>query len=338
MVKYLLLFFASLYFADGASQCYDCGYLIDGWTENGPNYQHPMTDGTQQCGDEAMMGDNVVDCANEGECCGVVREFFVQEATNITEEFVQVMVRHGCEKNLTQQFSDYHDVICKTGTGTENECFNISFVDIPEHEATFADVCFCNEDKCNKDVPVMPDPDVPTDAPGPDKTTPCPECVKCYSCGFMKEGDSETHQMGDIPFCNDFANPDENVANCGKDDCCGMLKEYFIKVDEATGTNTTTIVGRHGCAADMEHLSHYSATCKENGESCWQVDDAQLDPDHGQGNVTIIEAEICLCGRDRCNNADPVPEVPTTTTAAPGSASTQATLALLLLISPILLI
>ena len=74
-------------------------------------------------------------------------------------------VRHGCEKNLTQQFSDYHDVICKTwdfcfkihivrgavqffrGTGTENECFNISFVDIPEHEATFADVCFCNEDK-----------------------------------------------------------------------------------------------------------------------------------------------------------------------------------------------
>merc|ERR1712192_173841 len=169
-----------------------------------------------------------------------------------------------------------------------------------EHEATFADVCFCNEDKCNKDVPVMPDPDVPTDAPGPDNTTPCPECVKCYSCGFMKEGDSETHQMGDIPFCNDFANPDENVANCGKDDCCGMCKEY--------------------------------------GESCWQVDDAQLDPDHGQGNVTIIEAEICLCGRDRCNNADPVPEVPTTTTGAPGSASTQATLAWLLLISPILLL
>jgi len=338
MVRYLLLFFASLYLADGASQCYDCGYLIDGWTENGPNYQHPMTDGTQQCGDEAMMGDNVVDCANEGECCGVVREFFVQEATNITEEFVQVMVRHGCEKNLTQQFSDYHDVICKTGTGTENECFNISFVDIPEHEATFADVCFCNEDKCNRDVPVMPDPDVPTDTPGPDKTTPCPECVKCYSCGFMKEGDSETHQMGDVPFCNDFANPDENVVNCGKDDCCGMLKEYFIKVDEATGTNTTTIVGRHGCAADMEHLSHYSATCKENGESCWQVDDAQLDPDHGQGNVTIIEAEICLCGRDRCNNADPVPEVPTTTTGAPGSASTQATLAWLLLISSILLL
>ena len=26
----------------------------------------------------------------------------------------------------------------------------------------------------------------------------------------------------------DFANPDENVVSCGKGDCCGMLKEYFI--------------------------------------------------------------------------------------------------------------
>ena len=84
----------------------------------------------------------------------------------------------------------------------------------------------------------------------------------------------------------------------------------------------------------MEHLSHYSATCKyaphlphdhlhhhqlphttaplasthflhliylmiifvtinflirDNGESCWQVDEASLDHDHGQGNATIIE-------------------------------------------------
>ena len=75
------------------------------------------------------------------------------------------------------------------------------------------------------------------------------------------------------------------------------------------------VVGRHGCAADMEHLSHYSATCKykiclsliafvidknfhkrlikifvrENGESCWQVDDASLDHNHGQGNATIFQ-------------------------------------------------
>ena len=34
--------------ADGASQCYDCGYLIDGWKEGGANVQTPMTDGTPQ--------------------------------------------------------------------------------------------------------------------------------------------------------------------------------------------------------------------------------------------------------------------------------------------------
>jgi len=27
----------------------------------------------------------------------------------------------------------------------------------------------------------------------------------------------------------DFASTDANVVNCGKDDCCGMLKEYFIR-------------------------------------------------------------------------------------------------------------
>ena len=42
---------AFVFTADGASQCYDCGYLIDGWTEEGPNYQHPMTDGTPQVGE-----------------------------------------------------------------------------------------------------------------------------------------------------------------------------------------------------------------------------------------------------------------------------------------------
>ena len=77
--------------------CYDCGYLIDGWTQDGPNYQHPMTDGTPQvkklhtltwkvlkplsyvqCGDEATLADHVTSCADEGECCGVVREFYIQ--------------------------------------------------------------------------------------------------------------------------------------------------------------------------------------------------------------------------------------------------------------------
>ena len=104
-------------------------------------------------------------------------------------------------------------------------------------------------------------------------------------------------------------------------------------MDETTGENSTEIIGRHGCVSEIDHLSHYSVTCKyvpvksqnscifhfyirDNGESCFQVDDASLPHD---GNSTIVQAEICMCDRDRCNNDNPIPEVPTTT-MAPGSA------------------
>ena len=99
-------------------------------------------------------------------------------------------------------------------------------------------------------------------------------------------------------------------------------------MDETTGENSTEIIGRHGCVAEIDHLSHYSATCKyvpgqsqdscifhfyirDTGESCFQVDEASLPHD---GNSTIVQAEICMCDRDRCNDDDPIPEVPTTTT------------------------
>ena len=45
-----------------------------------------------------------------------------------------------------------------------------------------------------------------------------PECVKCYSCGFMKKGDSETEALpGDVPFCN------------GELACFGSVKKVKIK-------------------------------------------------------------------------------------------------------------
>ena len=114
-----------------------------------------------------------------------------------------------------------------------------------------------------------------------------------------------------------------------------MIELYYtciFRVDETTGENSTEIIGRHGCVSDIDHLSQYSVTCKygpvkswdsrifhvyfrDNGESCFQVDDASLPHD---GNSTIVQAEICICDRDRCNDDDPIPEVPTTTTVAPG--------------------
>ena len=95
------------------------------------------------------------------------------------------------------------------------------------------------------------------------------ECTQCYSCGYKQNGtDGEMEEIIDTPFCNgkknwvekwcsesmkkcfslkpspflfdiynsyfiwffkDFADGMANVVTCGKDDCCGSLKEYFIK-------------------------------------------------------------------------------------------------------------
>ena len=50
---------------------------------------------------------------------------------------------------------------------------------------------------------------------------------------------------------------------------------------------------------------------RDNGESCFQVDEGELDHDGHDG--TVVKAEICLCDRDRCNNDNPIPDIPTTT-------------------------
>ena len=68
---------------------------------------------------------------------------------------------------------------------------------------------------------------------------------------------------------------------------------------------------------------------RDNGESCFQVDDASLPNDHGES--TVVQAEICMCDRDRCNNDDPIPDIPTTT-MAPGSADKIAVASVLVLV------
>ena len=67
-----------------------------------------------------------------------------REAAQGKPEFVQVEVRHACEQTLKDEFSRYDGIICKDH---ENACYNVSYVDIPEHQATYADVCFCEGDR-----------------------------------------------------------------------------------------------------------------------------------------------------------------------------------------------
>ena len=117
--------------------------------------------------------------------------------------------------------------------------------------------------RCNKDLPDLPfPPPLPTEKPTDAPPTPCPghktdlitslnllfsECTKCYNCGYKQDGlDGEMGEITGVAFCNgrffftvsafhwifssslDFAT-ENTVVSCGMDDCCGMLKEYFIK-------------------------------------------------------------------------------------------------------------
>jgi len=135
------------------------------------------------------------------------------------------------------------------------------------------------------------------------------EAKKCYNCGYRTTGDGESEKLPELPFCGDFASSTDNSADCGTtEDCCASLKEYLIKVDEVTGENSTVVEGRHGCAQDLDHLAQYSVTCKEQGQSCFEVDRDSLED---RGNTTLTKVEICLCDAELCNNDDPIPEVPT---------------------------
>ena len=51
---------------------------------------------------------------------------------------------------------------------------------------------------------------------------------QCYSCGYKKVNNAtETEEIGDLPFCADFANPMDNLNNCtAVDDCCAVMKEF----------------------------------------------------------------------------------------------------------------
>ena len=43
--------------------------------------------------------------------------------------------------------------------------------------------------------------------------------------------DGEMMEIPDTPFCNDFANPTDNVETCANEnDCCASLKEEHIRL------------------------------------------------------------------------------------------------------------
>jgi len=252
------------------------------------------------CGDSAQqMGEKTKKCGGEEECCGSLKEYYIKthEDGEVTTDMVAF---HGCEKDIAAAIDSETVIECQ---GHVNTCYNASDSDIVNQEVTYAEGCFCDEDLCNDNVPDFPKPDDDT------TTTACPDCRKCFSCGYRKNDAGETSELPDTPFCGDFTVMTDTTVTCPQGDCCAALKEYFISVDPDTGENHTETIGRHGCTSMLDHMHEYNVTCKDNGESCQEITD-QL-PDHGD-NTTMLMAEVCLCNHDYCNNENPIPVPPTT--------------------------
>jgi len=105
-------------------------------------------------------------CEGGDDCCGSLREYFEIIDPKTKEKRVDMIAYHGCEKDLAPALQANFSVICDSHT---NSCYNASSGD-PNSFMMFAKACFCDGDRCNSDLPSLPDP-VPTPTPTP---TPVP--------------------------------------------------------------------------------------------------------------------------------------------------------------------
>jgi len=301
-----------LYTASGANQCYKCGYqqvIIDGHKQNPTSFP-----GYPECTDTATQQNNKVECTEDGDCCGSIKEFYKMTDTDTGESRELLVGLHDCESSL-KDYANYN-VLCSEHT---DECVDVDRDHLPEgHNDTIerAKICFCSGELCNWHVPGL-------------DTTAVPDTTQkgkqCYNCGHMVLPSGEEVAMEGVAFCGDFATPEDITTNCANgDDCCASLKEYFTTIDEDTGENSTTIIGRHGCESDLNHIGEQTVLCSDYTDSCMNIDRSSL-PDHTHNNVTVSDIEICFCSGDRCNNDDPIPPEPTTTTTtgSPGGGASS---------------
>jgi len=213
-----------------AKQCYDCGYQVNDWTPDNKGEQIPL-EGIPVCGDDTELESHVTECESGDECCGMIREYFVKEPSDGLPRYIDMVARHACEKTLTDMFDSGPNVTCNMGF---YKCYNISFDNLPEHEATYAEACYCEGDKCNNKIPDLPDPQPSTQKPS---SLPPGTFHKCYNCGYRCNNMKGTACIpepidndGKVPFCGDIAIMETTTKQCGGgDECCGSVKEYFIQ-------------------------------------------------------------------------------------------------------------
>ena len=60
--------------------------------------------------------------------------------------------------------------------------------------------------------------------------------LKCYNCGYRIVDGGEPQSMPDLDYCNDFATPEDIVADCtAPGDCCASMKEEIDRRGLSSG-------------------------------------------------------------------------------------------------------
>jgi len=135
--------------------CYDCGYKCINMT--GDSCTPVPIDGLDTlrfCKDKATMSSYTKQCEGGDDCCGSLREYFEIIDPKTNEKRVDMIAYHGCEKDLAPALQANFSVICDSHT---NSCYNASEGN-PDDFMVFAKACFCDGDRCNSDLPSLPDP------------------------------------------------------------------------------------------------------------------------------------------------------------------------------------
>jgi len=150
--------------------CYACGYI--GIWKEGDLGEITAIDGIPFCKDDPSLDSFTKQCGNGDDCCGSVKEYTIRVVDGKEEK--TMIARHDCESDLKGVIVN-QAVLCNKN---DYACFNVSKDNMAHQEATFAEACFCEGDRCNAhdmpDFTVTDPPTEPTQGGGPTNqpTTP----------------------------------------------------------------------------------------------------------------------------------------------------------------------
>jgi len=134
--------------------------------------------------------------------------------------------------------------------------------------------------------------------------------LTCFNCGYLEMPDGKkinvTEEFGQIPFCDDFTQNEENIIEAYAGGCCSAFK---IEIHQE-GTDEKMFLSRHGTANDEDEV-WANFTCGEESPGYTCKDE------HIRQDGVDDDGRVCHCYDDFCNKDVPTPDDNTTPSPDP---------------------